>query len=195
MEHVNELSDAVVVDLDSNRIRMPSHDVPPLPERQRKKLLEHLEMYADVFDPSRKSLIMVDLAFPMAPTPEESDRKVETKWNGQQLQYSFLRVFLSMFQRYRESLVVPTSDDPNPDKLFKKERLLEQSPKESRRFLGQFLDTSMFGIFIYHRIYDSGKDLEHVFFDEAIEAKSNRSALRFSKKPTPFLDDKFQVLI
>ena len=28
---------------------------------------------------------------------------------------------------------------------------------------------------------------------QAIEAKSNRSALRFSKKPTPFLDDKFQV--
>jgi hypothetical protein len=123
-------------------------------------------MYGDVFDPTRKSLVMVDLAFPMAPTPEESERKVESKWNGQQLQYSFLRVFLSMFQRYRECLIVPSSDDPNPDDLFKKDRLLEHSPKDSRRFLSQFLDTSMFSIFIYHRIFDSGKDLEHVFFDE-----------------------------
>ena len=28
MEHVNEIEDAVVVDLDNNKIRMPTHEVP-----------------------------------------------------------------------------------------------------------------------------------------------------------------------
>lgn len=91
--------DVVVVDLDNNAITMPSHNVPSLPDKQRKKLAEHLEQYANIYDPARRRLENIDLAFPMAPTPEDSDRKDDSaKWNAQQLQYSFLRVFLSLLQ-------------------------------------------------------------------------------------------------
>jgi pentatricopeptide repeat protein len=48
----------------------------------------------------------------------------------------------------------------------------------------------MFNVFIEKRVYASGSDHDHVLFDESMDAKANRSALRLHKRPTPFLDDK-----
>ena len=51
----------------------------------------------------------------------------------------------------------------------------------------------MFNVFIEKRVYASGSDHDHVLFDESMDAKANRSALRLHKRPTPFLDDKRHV--
>jgi len=51
----------------------------------------------------------------------------------------------------------------------------------------------MFNVFIEKRMYGSGSDHDHVLFDQSMDAKANRSALRLHKRPTPFLDDKRHV--
>eukprot|EP00960_Hanusia_phi_P046730 757996-Hanusia_phi.AAC.1 len=66
--------DVVVVNLDENSVRSV-RGIPPLPAKQKKKLLEQLHQVAGDFDPklARRWTGSIDLAFEMAPTPAESE--------------------------------------------------------------------------------------------------------------------------
>jgi len=108
---------------------------------------------------------------------------------GLQLQYAFFRIFLSLLRNYREFLVKARSSDGDPHQLFRKRAFLQATPREARPFLAAFVDTQMFNVFIEKRMYGSGSDHDHVLFDQSMDAKANRSALRLHKRPTPFLDD------
>lgn len=194
--------DVVIVNLDENNVRFPPQEQPPpLPQKLRKKLLDRLVPLVGDYDAAaaRERVVAMDLAFAMAPTPAESDSATRKKKSMSaavtgQVQYSFFRIFLSLMRNYREYLIIPTAEDPDPRELFRKHAFLQSTPKEARRFLASFVETSMLDSFIERRVYAAGNDHDHVLFDESMDAKANRSALRLHKRPTPFLDDKRQAL-
>jgi len=57
-----------------------------------------------------------------------------------------------------------------------------------KAFLTHFLETQAFSQFNLDRIEREETDFEILFFDESIKAKLNRSKMKFTKDPTPFLN-------
>eukprot|EP00961_Rhodomonas_salina_P127327 1716442-Rhodomonas_salina.1 len=104
--------DVVVVNLDHNTVRLPARKLPTLPPKQKKKLLEHLDAHLPPVHSgrARRRLANIDLAFPMAPTPEESPSPDHPQHEALspaiawQVQYAFFRFLLSVLQRYRDFL-------------------------------------------------------------------------------------------
>jgi hypothetical protein len=52
-----------------------------------------------------------------------------------------------------------------------------------------FVNTQAYAQFILYRVEKAETDYEVMFFDESIKQKLNRSRMKFTKEPTPFLSE------
>lgn len=142
----------------------------------------------------------------MAPTPlddfENPQRLLPLPFPDEKIRKAFLRFFTSIFQKYRQFMIHPDDKkkDPNNkenplfcefhlEKFFKKSLFLKEASTDSCKiFMGKVLETQSFTKFLLDRL-TSQNTQEVVFFDESIDAKTNRSKLKIYKKETPFLND------
>ena len=112
-------------------------------------------------------------------------------FNEHEIQQLFLRLFVSIFQKYRKYLVFPTEEEwasGGSTVLFRKEEWLAQLDKEDRQFAAELIETQAFMQFNLERVVRAADDCEVLFFDDCIRAKMNRSRFRINKELTPFLD-------
>jgi hypothetical protein len=76
------------------------------------------------------------------------------------------------------------------DDVFHRSEFLEHAfhDYESRTFMRRLCETQAFAKFVYDRVDRPRFDYEVLFFDEAINAKLNRSLIKIHKEATPFLE-------
>jgi hypothetical protein len=112
---------------------------------------------------------------------------------------AFFRSFVSLFMRYRDFVVYPSSaaqaaatTEPSSarNRRFDKEGFLATVPSDSRAIVEQLMTTQAFANFIDDRIQPERDAVDVVFLDESIDAKLNRSRFTFTKRETPFLDSR-----
>lgn len=153
---------------------------------------EKIETYDDAFNfqstpDSRKA------------TSNEIIEREQSLWD--KVQECFLRFFVAIFKHYRQFLHVPDAGtgtpstmSPNPNEFqkwtkrryFDKDGFLGSQNADYLPFLYELCATQQFDDFITKRLYNPEMP-EIIFFDQSIDAKLNRSRLKFSKVETPFL--------
>lgn len=97
-------------------------------------------------------------------------------FDDRRIQEAFLRVFTSLLKDYKRFL----SGSSTSGATFDGAGFLSASRPDARPFLGLLVETQSFAQFL---------ELKSRFFDEAVEAKRNRSKLRITKAPLGFLRD------
>jgi pentatricopeptide repeat protein len=145
-----------------------------------------------------------DQAFNLQFTPDsknlrtnESIEKEQSRWDS--LQEAFLRFFVAMLKDYRGFLQAPAAGTPlsptpgsedwikwSKRRQFDRDGFLESQKSQYLPYLTQLCATQHFDDFITKRLY-SPEMPDIIFFDQSIDAKLNRSRLKFSKVDTPFL--------
>eukprot|EP00980_Cylindrotheca_fusiformis_P031722 scaffold26870_cov176-Cylindrotheca_fusiformis.AAC.1 len=152
----------------------------------KEKLETYDQAYNLQFTPDSKSL-----------RSEEAIEQENNQWD--RLQEAFLRFFVSMLKDYREFLHVPEADTPasptpgendwlkwSKRRYFDREGFLDYQKPQYLPYLSELCSTQQFDDFITKRLYNPEMP-DIIFFDQSIDAKLNRSSLRFSKVDTPFL--------
>uniref|UniRef100_A0A7S1KMY1 UDENN domain-containing protein n=1 Tax=Percolomonas cosmopolitus TaxID=63605 RepID=A0A7S1KMY1_9EUKA len=191
--------DAILVDLDHNRIstKNPKLMIQKLPERQHRKLIDMLQKLRIKDTIHCYSLENIDFAFDMAPTPDQTDSHngADMEFPASKIRMAFFRFFVSLFQKYRHFMVKVNLDNTdgnqfelNYSPFFKKDQFVRDQPLTDRPFVRRLLETQAFDQFVKQRTLNNNS-AEVVFFDESIQAKLNRSKLKFHKKDTPFLNN------
>lgn len=184
----------IVCDLDHNAIYCKIQ-YPPLPKKQRAKLLNSLKPLREWRQRKIEEDHLfqhLDSAFDYAPPPESFNRNSISStlpFGEGTIRYMFLRVFLSLLKNYQEFIINPENIDSID--LFDKESFMKEMGLVNSEFMNQFLSTQCFIHFIEERIFNPSFEDTVAFFDEAIVAKLNRSLLSRTK-PTPFLEDSSQ---
>mmetsp|Transcript_41425 Transcript_41425/g.99789 ORF Transcript_41425/g.99789 Transcript_41425/m.99789 type:complete len:1287 (-) Transcript_41425:38-3898(-) len=146
-----------------------------------------------------------DQAFDYQSTPDsrkaKSDETIEREqslWD--KVQECFLRFFVAVFKHYREFIHIPDAAatplpmSPNANEFqkwtkrryFDRDGFLGSQNVLYLPFLSELCATQQFDDFITKRLYNPEMP-EIIFFDQSIDAKLNRSRLKFSKVETPFL--------
>eukprot|EP01138_Halocafeteria_seosinensis_P002458 gb/GECG01002515.1/.p1 GENE.gb/GECG01002515.1/~~gb/GECG01002515.1/.p1 ORF type:complete len:1183 (+),score=122.67 gb/GECG01002515.1/:1-3549(+) len=201
---IGELPDSVIqVDLDRNSVFVHyQHPVAKLPSKQHAKLIKALRARAYVFanrqsDWERNRLPFFDMAFPYCPRPcdvgdNESDPPKISDTDWYEVRASFLRLWLSLFINYRRFLVPISRENPNPKERFRSEAFLSHCSADSQPILRGIMSTQLFHSFIDERTNpDTMGNVDVVFFDQSLDAKSNRhlmSRWKGVRMETPFLD-------
>eukprot|EP00808_Paulinella_micropora_P009343 g18473.t1 len=196
-----------VVLVELNKSSVSCVDPPPrLPPRELRKLMKALEPMQQLYAAGKgqyasKLMDNMDLAFHYAPVPDEVELddqhraalEREAILKEYDLRSTFFRVFVSLFKRYQEFLLLPGPDDETLDLCFNVPEFLKERDTDSQKFLSKFMTTQAFSRFIekcvHHELGEGEGQGDHrvLFFNESIIAKLNRS--KFAKKRrTPFLD-------
>lgn len=188
--------EVVRVDLDNNTVMDGMGlQIPKLPEKPRDKLRNSLQKVFASCPVSKFNPNQVDLAFSIAPSPEESDAEVneiKREFKTLDVRLSFLKFFVSLFQKYRHYMhrLSNVTAEIDTQQYFRTAAFIKDSVGEQGRpFLKLFFETQMWDRFVVDRL-QSVKVNEITFFDEHIKLKANRSKLKLKKEPTPFLNDK-----
>ena len=179
---------ACVVDLDKNIIECLNSNIkvsafkaeedcelPCLPPHYSKKLLKKLnKILLDCGALKSKSLIL-----PEAELDLESTTAIRE---------AFFEFFVGILKRFKCFLI--HEKDSEERGVFNKRGFLTLSPKSDRKYLRLLLRTQMFANFCEANISPKNNQerLEVLFFTEKIHAKLNRSKLKMTKTPTPFLN-------
>jgi len=118
----------------------------------------------------------------------------QSRWDA--VQEAFLRFYVAMLQDYRKFLPVDASPDARTSwrgsdgvsevRFRAEDFVLAQSP-DFQPFLEELIGTQQFDDFVTKRMYNAGNAPDVTFFDQSIDAKKNRSKLKFKKVETPFL--------
>ena len=144
-----------------------------------------------------------DQAYNLQFTPDSenlNDAVLEQERNQwDRLQESFLRFFVALLKDYRGFLHTPDADSPQSPEIgsnewvqwskrrwFDRDGFLASQKPEYAPYLSQLCMTQQFDDFITKRLY-SPEMPDIIFFDQSIDAKNNRSRMRFKKVETPFL--------
>ena len=149
-------------------------------------------------------LEIFDHAFYLQYTPDSENILSETPIVNEQSQWdrvqeSFLRFFVAMLKDYRKFLEIPDADTPaspvpgasdwlqwSKRRSFDKAAFIASQKPEYFSYLTELCGTQQFDDFITKRLY-SPELPDIIFFDQSIDAKLNRSRLKFRKVDTPFL--------
>lgn len=156
-----------------------------------------------------EKLAGLDHAFNLAYTPDSPNLLNDTlpanernMWD--RVQEAYLRFFVALLKDYRKYLHIPKSNNNDPAKgqgnspppppppatpnrpSFDRIGFLASQKSDRAEFLVELCMTQHFDDFLTRRMYSPGEP-ELVWFDESIEAKKNRSKLKFRKVDTPFL--------
>jgi pentatricopeptide repeat protein len=152
----------------------------------------------------KEKLETYDQAFNLQFTPDSENLRTEdsierehSQWD--RLQEAFLRFFVAILKDYRGFLHVPEAGTPlsptpgandwikwSKRRYFDSDGFLEFQKPQYIPYLAELCSTQQFDDFITKRLY-SPEMPDIIFFDQSIDAKLNRSSLRFSKVDTPFL--------
>lgn len=155
-------------------------------------------------------------AFQLPPNPEEADRVSEAGYDSDgteatdigtsaeerasplaqmtRVRSAFLRFFTSVFERLQDLYVMPpanVSQRAVPTDFFDEERFLGGAPEPARPWLRTMVRSQAFTEFLHARLLPATRGtalLELALFNEAIDAKRNRSRRVWTKRPTPLLD-------
>ena len=192
----------VQVFLDSSVVNLGDNELPVLPPKSYKKLLDVIrtkansyanrgDMWEDTVMPFR------DSAFSFSVRPMDADTEMDVKFQWMEVRDGFLRFFVSVMKKYRHYLVLPTKANPNAAYFNGAGFLKSGTVKADRPFMTELCETQAFQTFVDERVqpYMEGqtassiaeKSCDVIFFDESIDAKNNRSFWQIAKRDTPFL--------
>ena len=171
-----------IVDLDNNNVQSnpqamrisgqytAPETVPLLPTHYGKKLRKKLH---DVLNSQKKGACFLE---------KDCDK----------IREAFFQFFVSIFRNYKKFM----NFNPEHTGSFEEQGFLKSNPENSRDFLKKFIKTQMFANFCETRLRPQNVEehSENLLFDEHILSKDNRSRLRYSKHPTPFINDDSQLL-
>jgi pentatricopeptide repeat protein len=149
----------------------------------------------------KEKLQLFDFAFNLAYTPDSpnllgdiSEEKHQSQ--SDKIQEAFLRFLVSTLKGYHQFLQVPDSEGPESpignskrwckQRSFDRDGFIASQKHEYQPFLKELCMTQQFDDFITKRLYSPGEP-DVIFFDQSIDAKSNRSRLKIRKLDTPFL--------
>lgn len=93
---------------------------------------------------------------------------------------SFLNVWVSIFKLYRQYLIFPTAEDPDPQDIFRHAAFIEESSVDIQSFLERFCSTQAFQFFTQSRLDLSEPDL----FDELVREKLTRLSISLNIRST-----------
>ena len=116
-------------------------------------------------------------------------------FNDEKISNSFFKVFTSLMKNYRtffDPKTAAASDNEGEGLAalgFKKDEFILDFESEIRPFIKGMVESQAFAQFLQDRIQPSATEYDVMVFDESIKQKLNRSRLRFSKEPTPFLNE------
>jgi hypothetical protein len=199
-----------IVDLDNNHITLASGlpGPPPLPDKRRTKLLKYLrEHHANLHERrdeawAERCLKNLDDPFTQWGRPKDDStsllihRHDDQTSNGtppgarvewDYVRDAFLGFFSAILKDYRKYMIYPTREDPKPRNSFRSADFLASQPPEWAPFLGELCKTQAFQSFIDARVAPDPEDADVAYFDEAIEAKANRSRFTLmARRNTPF---------
>lgn len=121
--------------------------------------------------------------------PKNQDFSPETCEN---IRSAFFQFFVSILSNYKKFMNFSLNADNSG--CFNETGFLKDCPDSSKPFFQKFLKTQMFANFCETRSRPQNieEHSENLLFDEHILAKANRSGLRYSKHPTPFINDESQ---
>ena len=137
----------------------------------------------------------LDNAFNLAFTPDSKNLLNDTLSEDEQqkwarVQEAFHQFFVGTLKDYQKFLSIPqpsgSHNKPVGKPAFDRVSFLARQKTESVPFMKEMLTTQQFDDFLTRRMYSPGEP-DLVFFDQSIEAKKNRSKLKFRKVETPFL--------
>jgi pentatricopeptide repeat protein len=130
----------------------------------------------------------LDNAYNLAYTPDSPNLLNDTlpedeqqKWAS--VQEAFHQFFVSALKDYRKYLSLPPV---TPKPCFNRTDFLSHQKADNFLFLTELCMTQQFDDFLTRIMYSPGEP-DLVFFDQSIDAKKNRSKLKFRKVETPFL--------
>lgn len=118
----------------------------------------------------------------------------QSRWDA--IQEAFLRFYVAMLKEYRKFLPLEVATDTqlswrgpdgNSELRFQTEEFVMSQRSDFQPFLEELTSTQQFDDFITKRIYNAGNEPDVAFFDQSIDAKKNRSKLKFKKADTTFL--------
>lgn len=92
------------------------------------------------------------------------------------LRHSFIRFFVDCLKMYRQYLVIPTAEDPNPKMLFKTELFKQEFRESYGPFIVAFTESQTFSWFAQERLLNVDKD----YFDLMVAEKLEKYALKLS---------------
>uniref|UniRef100_A0A7S1TYQ9 UDENN domain-containing protein n=1 Tax=Phaeomonas parva TaxID=124430 RepID=A0A7S1TYQ9_9STRA len=118
----------------------------------------------------------------------DGEKNTEYTPNWNEVREAFLRFFVAMLRDYRQFMTLPTQDVPMPPLRFRKHEFLREQKNDRQALLKALVDTQNFHNFVDERCWpDVESALDIDLFDEAIDAKKNRSNFRLRNRHTPFL--------
>ncbi|EJK49963.1 hypothetical protein THAOC_31108 [Thalassiosira oceanica] len=117
----------------------------------------------------------------------------QSRWDA--VQEAFLRFYVSLLQDYRKFLPAESLQSRSTwrgkegmsDLRYKKDEFVAAAPSEFQPFLEELAQTQQFDDFVTRRMHNAVDAPDIKFFDQSIDAKSNRSKLKLKKKETTFL--------
>ena len=107
-------------------------------------------------------------------------------WN--EVREHFLRFFVALLRDYRKFVVFPTRKERYPPVRFRAQEFLGAQPGDRQALLRAMMATQLFQNFVDERCWpDALTAMDIDLFDEAIDAKRNRSKVRLKNRDTPLL--------
>lgn len=102
----------------------------------------------------------------------------------------FFQFFVSIFQGYQKYLNENWKENSNKT-IFDNDKFSLGFGERNCKYINKITRTQMFGIFCQARLKPKNAEehMENLLFDDSIQAKLNRSKLRYTKKPTKFIDE------
>lgn len=177
----------LIVDLDHNKIEMNlqavkisqqtrasiGDNLPPLPIHYGKKL--------------KKRLKNILKKVPLAPNYQLINEKLDES-NNERIRECFFQFFVSILQSYSKYLEYNWNEE-SISNIFDRIKFCAEGREKNCKFIQKLIKTQMFANFCQTRVKPRNKEDENekIFFDEHIQAKLNRSKLRYNKHPTDFI--------
>eukprot|EP00984_Skeletonema_dohrnii_P021578 scaffold10823_cov126-Skeletonema_dohrnii-CCMP3373.AAC.2 len=117
----------------------------------------------------------------------------QSRWDS--VQEAFLRFYVSSLQDYKKFIPTKSTDtrsswrgkDGRCELRYNSEEFVHAAPSDFQPFLSELVMTQQFDDFISRRMYNASDDPGMKFFDQSVDAKKNRSMLKFKKVDTHFL--------
>jgi hypothetical protein len=111
-----------------------------------------------------------------------------------EMAHAFFKIFVSIFKNYRDFLIFPSREVPEPASGFDERRFLQSVPQRDRDFFAVLFNTQAWQHFVERRTLPNASEPDVLFFDEAIVSKKNRSTFALHRQ-TPFLDDRSEEIV
>jgi len=119
--------------------------------------------------------------------------KKQSRWDA--VQEAFLRFYVSSLLDYKKFIPTTATDSRTSwrgkegrcELRYNSDEFVNAAPSDFQPFLSELVSTQQFDDFISRRMYNGSDAPDVKFFDQSVDAKKNRSKLKFRKVGTHFL--------